>query len=154
VLNQKSAVGISGCPTFSSRRERDFVKDLHRPQCTRQPSDSRKRQGHHSRQSVEIKTFTKVCQCYNAVTTPNEEFIGTRQAFLPGGPRTGAPGRHVIRGRAKYRLVDEQVRVYVAPPIEEIESSSVCTYFLWRARSIDTHPVEALCSHRQEAQAR
>ena len=50
---------------------------------------------------------------------------GTRQAFLPGGRRTGAPGKHVVRGKAKYRLLDEKVRVYVAPPLEEIESSPV-----------------------------
>lgn len=45
---------------------------------------------------------------------------GTGQAFLPGGPRTGAPGKHVIRGKAKYRILDEKVRVYVAPKIEDI----------------------------------
>lgn len=49
--------------------------------------------------------------------------IGTRQAFLPGGHRTGAPGKHVIGGKAKYRLVDEKVRVFVAPPISEILST-------------------------------
>ncbi|KAL7278197.1 hypothetical protein ACG7TL_008171 [Trametes sanguinea] len=52
-------------------------------------------------------------------------YKGTRQAFLPGGHRTGAPGEHVVRGKAKYRLVDEKVRVFVAPPIEEIRSSAV-----------------------------
>lgn len=52
-------------------------------------------------------------------------WLGTRQAFLPGGHRTGAPGKHVIRGRAKYRLLDEKVRVFVAPPIEEIVASPV-----------------------------
>jgi len=57
-------------------------------------------------------------------------WLGTRQAFLPGGHRTGAPGKHVIRGRAKYRLLDEKVRVYVAPPIEEIESSPVSYSFI------------------------
>ncbi|RDX40653.1 hypothetical protein K466DRAFT_666217 [Polyporus arcularius HHB13444] len=55
-------------------------------------------------------------------------YKGTRQAFLPGGHRTGAPGKHVVRGKAKYRLVDEQVRVFVAPPIEEIRSSSLKAY--------------------------
>ena len=53
------------------------------------------------------------------------DVTGTRQAFLPGGHRTGAPGKHVVRGKAKYRLVDEQVRVFVAPPIEEIQASAV-----------------------------
>ena len=50
---------------------------------------------------------------------------GTRQAYLPGGHRTGAPGKHVVRGKAKYRLLDENVRFFVAPPIEEIGSSLV-----------------------------
>jgi len=50
---------------------------------------------------------------------------GTRQAYLPGGRRTGAPGKHVIRGKAKYRLLDENVRFFVAPPVEEISSSPV-----------------------------
>ncbi|KAF5367419.1 hypothetical protein D9758_003617 [Tetrapyrgos nigripes] len=35
-------------------------------------------------------------------------YKGTRQAFLPGGHRTGAPGVHVVRGKAKYRLLDEK----------------------------------------------
>ncbi|KAG6839976.1 hypothetical protein C0991_009914 [Blastosporella zonata] len=55
-------------------------------------------------------------------------YKGTRQAFLPGGLRTGAPGKHVIGGKAKYRLLDEKVRVFVAPPIEEILSSSLKPY--------------------------
>jgi len=50
---------------------------------------------------------------------------GTRQAFLPGGHRTGAPGKHVIGGKAKYRLIDEKVRVFVAPPIQDIIDSPV-----------------------------
>ncbi|KAH9975364.1 hypothetical protein BGW80DRAFT_1296720 [Lactifluus volemus] len=52
-------------------------------------------------------------------------YKGTRQAYLPGGHRTGAPGKHVVRGKAKYRLSDEKVRFFVAPPIEEIRSSLV-----------------------------
>ncbi|KAF9239155.1 hypothetical protein BU15DRAFT_26039, partial [Melanogaster broomeanus] len=56
----------------------------------------------------------------------NKDFYkGTRQAFLPGGHRTGAPGRFVIRGTAKYRLLDEKVRVFVGPGIGEIENSEV-----------------------------
>jgi hypothetical protein len=50
---------------------------------------------------------------------------GTRQATLPGGLRTGAPGKHVIGGKAKYRLLDEKVRVFVAPPVEEINQAVV-----------------------------
>lgn len=51
--------------------------------------------------------------------------VGTRQATLPGGHRTGAPGRFVIRGTSKYRLLDEKVRVFVGPNIEEITQSEV-----------------------------
>lgn len=45
--------------------------------------------------------------------------------MLPGSYRSGAPGAHVVKGKAKYRLVDEQVRYFVAPPVEEIENSPV-----------------------------
>ncbi|KAJ3721421.1 hypothetical protein DFJ43DRAFT_1094256 [Lentinula guzmanii] len=55
-------------------------------------------------------------------------YKGTRQAFLPGGHRTGAPGKHVVRGKAKYRLLDEKVRVFVAPPLHVIESSPLKPY--------------------------
>ncbi|TEB20510.1 hypothetical protein FA13DRAFT_1598958, partial [Coprinellus micaceus] len=59
----------------------------------------------------------------------NKDFYkGTRQAFLPGGHRTGAPGKHVIGGKAKYRLIDEKVRVFVAPPIEQIATSPLKPY--------------------------
>ncbi|EAU89190.1 hypothetical protein CC1G_08597 [Coprinopsis cinerea okayama7 len=59
----------------------------------------------------------------------NKDFYkGTRQAFLPGGHRTGAPGKHVVGGKAKYRLIDEKVRVFVAPPIETINSSPLKPY--------------------------
>ena len=52
-------------------------------------------------------------------------FAGTRQAYLPGGLRTGAPGKHVVSGKAKYRLVDEQVRYFVAPSIEDLNNTPV-----------------------------
>lgn len=52
-------------------------------------------------------------------------FVGTRQAALPGGHRTGAPGRFVIGGTSKYRLLDEKVRVFVGPNAEEITQSEV-----------------------------
>ncbi|KAI0067003.1 hypothetical protein BV25DRAFT_1775450, partial [Artomyces pyxidatus] len=55
-------------------------------------------------------------------------YKGTRQAFLPGGHRTGAPGKHVVAGKSKYRLVDEKVRYFVAPPVEEINNSSLKPY--------------------------
>ena len=46
----------------------------------------------------------------------------------PGGHRTGAPGKHVIGGKAKYRLVDEKVRVFVAPPLSEILSTPASAF--------------------------
>ncbi|KAI0773178.1 hypothetical protein BD413DRAFT_539887 [Trametes elegans] len=55
-------------------------------------------------------------------------YKGTRQAYLPGGHRTGAPGKHVVGGKAKYRLLDEKVRVFVAPPIEQIQNSTLKAY--------------------------
>ncbi|KIM37185.1 hypothetical protein M413DRAFT_448682 [Hebeloma cylindrosporum] len=77
-------------------------------------------------------TAARLSKASRAPLTPkrgNKDYYkGTRQAFLPGGHRTGAPGKHVIRGRAKYRLLDEKVRVYVAPPIEEIEASPLKPY--------------------------
>ncbi|KAF9218817.1 hypothetical protein BS17DRAFT_790617 [Gyrodon lividus] len=59
----------------------------------------------------------------------NKDFYkGTRQATLPGGHRTGAPGRFIISGTAKYRLLDEKVRVFVGPGIEEISNSELKPY--------------------------
>ncbi|KAH6909293.1 hypothetical protein BKA70DRAFT_1278105 [Coprinopsis sp. MPI-PUGE-AT-0042] len=79
--------------------------------------------------------FATAARCSKASRAPltgkkaNKDYYkGTRQAFLPGGHRTGAPGKHVVGGRAKYRLVDEKVRVYVAPPIEQIVSSPLKPY--------------------------
>ncbi|KAF8155478.1 hypothetical protein B0H34DRAFT_496409 [Crassisporium funariophilum] len=77
-------------------------------------------------------TAARLSKASRAPLTPkrgNKDFYkGTRQAFLPGGRRTGAPGKHVIGGSAKYRLLDDKVRVYVAPPIHEIESSPLKPY--------------------------
>ncbi|KAJ3566452.1 hypothetical protein NP233_g6996 [Leucocoprinus birnbaumii] len=79
--------------------------------------------------------FATLVRCSKASRRPltpkrgNKDYYkGTRQAFLPGGHRTGAPGKHVVGGKAKYRLVDEQVRVFVAPPISEIESTPLKPY--------------------------
>jgi len=57
-------------------------------------------------------------------------YQGTRQAYLLVVFELVLPGKHVIRGKAKYRLVDEQVRVFVAPSIEDIVNSEVvlCYY--------------------------
>jgi hypothetical protein len=54
--------------------------------------------------------------------------IGTRQAFVPGGGhRTGPPGKHVIGGKAKYRVMDEKVRYFVSPGSEVLNVSPVST---------------------------
>ncbi|KAF9517546.1 hypothetical protein BS47DRAFT_1389797 [Hydnum rufescens UP504] len=53
---------------------------------------------------------------------------GTRAAYLPGGHRTGAPGKHIIRGRGKYRLLDEKVRFFVAPPVEDMIDTPLKPY--------------------------
>ncbi|KAG6861930.1 hypothetical protein C0995_009880 [Termitomyces sp. Mi166 len=77
-------------------------------------------------------TFVRLSKASRRPLTPkrgNKDYYkGTRQAFLPGGLRTGAPGKHVVGGKAKYRLLDEKVRVFVAPPIEEILSSPLKPY--------------------------
>ncbi|KAF9553559.1 hypothetical protein CPC08DRAFT_822229 [Agrocybe pediades] len=77
-------------------------------------------------------TLSRLSKASRQSLTPkrgNKDYYkGTRQAFLPGGRRTGAPGKHVVRGKAKYRLVDEQVRVYVAPPLEMINNSELKPY--------------------------
>ncbi|TFY81291.1 hypothetical protein EWM64_g2725 [Hericium alpestre] len=77
-------------------------------------------------------TLARLSKASRRALTPkrgNKDFYkGTRQAFLPGGPRTGAPGRHVVGGKAKYRLLDEKVRFFVAPPIEEINNSPLKAY--------------------------
>ncbi|TCD66124.1 hypothetical protein EIP91_001733 [Steccherinum ochraceum] len=77
-------------------------------------------------------TLARLSKASRKSLTPkqgNKDFYkGTRQAFLPGGTRTGAPGQHVIRGKAKYRLEDAKVRYFVAPAIEDIQNSQLRPY--------------------------
>ncbi|KAG6824550.1 hypothetical protein H0H92_006494 [Tricholoma furcatifolium] len=77
-------------------------------------------------------TIVRLSKASRRPLTPkrgNKDYYkGTRQAYLPGGLRTGAPGKHVVSGKAKYRLIDEQVRVFVAPPIQDILSSPLKPY--------------------------
>ncbi|KAI0051368.1 hypothetical protein FA95DRAFT_1512545 [Auriscalpium vulgare] len=77
-------------------------------------------------------TAARLSKASRIALTPkrgNKDFYkGTRQAYLPGGHRTGAPGKHVVAGKAKYRLVDEKVRYFVAPPVEEINASPLKPY--------------------------
>ncbi|EKM47991.1 uncharacterized protein PHACADRAFT_266608 [Phanerochaete carnosa HHB-10118-sp] len=77
-------------------------------------------------------TLVRLSKASRKPLTPkrgNKDYYkGTRQAVLPGGPRTGAPGKHVVKGKAKYRLLDEKVRYFVAPPIEDILASPLKPY--------------------------
>ncbi|KAI0730027.1 hypothetical protein C8Q72DRAFT_776758 [Fomitopsis betulina] len=76
-------------------------------------------------------TLVRLSKASRLPLTPkqgNKDFYkGTRQAFVPG-LRTGAPGKHVVRGKAKYRLIDEKVRVFVAPAIETIQNTNLRPY--------------------------
>ncbi|KAM6503840.1 hypothetical protein JOM56_000783 [Amanita muscaria] len=79
--------------------------------------------------------FPTIARCSKASRRPltskrgNKDYYkGTRQAYLPGGLRTGAPGKHVVGGKAKYRLLDEKVRVFVAPPLERLNNSLLKPY--------------------------
>ncbi|KAF8690947.1 hypothetical protein AX14_002874 [Amanita brunnescens Koide BX004] len=77
-------------------------------------------------------TVSRLSKASRRPLTPkrgNKDYYkGTRQAYLPGGLRTGAPGKHVVGGKAKYRLLDEKVRVFVAPPLEKISNSLLKPY--------------------------
>ncbi|KZT67040.1 hypothetical protein DAEQUDRAFT_674076 [Daedalea quercina L-15889] len=76
-------------------------------------------------------TLVRLSKASRRSLTPkrgNKDYYkGTRQAALPG-LRTGAPGKHVVGGKAKYRLVDEKVRVFVAPSIETIQNTQLRPY--------------------------
>lgn len=102
------------------------------------------------------RTSTKVTYTYyfhHTVTDPS--LLGTRQAALPGGLRTGAPGKHVVKGKAKYRLVDEKVRYFVAPPIEDIVASPVRILRLHVVPyELTPYPVTSLREHTGETELR
>ncbi|KAG8745376.1 hypothetical protein FRC10_008235 [Ceratobasidium sp. 414] len=73
--------------------------------------------------------FSKASRLPLTTKHGNKDFYkGTRAAYLPGGHRTGAPGKHVVGGTAKYRIIDEKVRYFVAPPISDIINSPVSRY--------------------------
>ncbi|CAK9786763.1 hypothetical protein CC85DRAFT_286450 [Cutaneotrichosporon oleaginosum] len=56
-------------------------------------------------------------------------YKGTRQSYVPGGGhRTGPPGKHVVNGTAKYRVLDEEVRYYVGPGIDVLQKTSLKPY--------------------------
>ncbi|KAI0033579.1 hypothetical protein K488DRAFT_84778 [Vararia minispora EC-137] len=56
-------------------------------------------------------------------------YKGTRQAYLPHSIRTGPPGRWTRSGA--YRILDTKVRVYIAPPIAELNKSELKPYAPW-----------------------
>ncbi|KAJ6619933.1 hypothetical protein B0H10DRAFT_2216481 [Mycena sp. CBHHK59/15] len=64
----------------------------------------------------------------------NKDFYkGNRQAALPGGHRTGAPGVHINK-RPGYRLLEDKVRVFVAPPIHDILNCPLKPYVSTRVK--------------------
>ncbi|KIJ38883.1 hypothetical protein M422DRAFT_210632 [Sphaerobolus stellatus SS14] len=76
-----------------------------------------------------VARFSKASRLpLNSKRAGKDFYKGYRHAYEPGGRRTGAPGEHVIRGKAKYRLLDEKVRIYIAPAIEEIRNSKLKPY--------------------------
>ena len=92
--------------------------------CSRQPLGFQRPLGRHSPQREETKTITKVL--YIALPLLCANTLARHKTGLSSRwPSHRRPGKHVIRGRAKYRLLDEKVRVFVAPPIEEIVASPV-----------------------------
>ncbi|WWC69752.1 mitochondrial 54S ribosomal protein mL41 [Kwoniella pini CBS 10737] len=60
----------------------------------------------------------------------NKDFYkGTGQSRVPGGGhRTGPPGVHVVKGKAKYRVLDEKVRVFVGPGSKVLEETELRPY--------------------------
>ena len=57
---------------------------------------------------------------------PHAPLVGSGQAYVPGGGhRTGPPGKHVIGGQAKFRVMDDKVRYYVGPGAEILDSTDV-----------------------------
>ncbi|WVQ70422.1 uncharacterized protein L199_008649 [Kwoniella botswanensis] len=60
----------------------------------------------------------------------NKDFYkGTGQSRVPGGGhRTGPPGVHVVKGKAKYRVLDEKVRLFVGPGAKVLEETELRPY--------------------------
>ncbi|WVN89398.1 uncharacterized protein L203_104621 [Cryptococcus depauperatus CBS 7841] len=71
----------------------------------------------------------------------NKDFYkGTGQARVPGGGhRTGAPGVHVVRGKAKYRLLDDKVRVFIGPGNDALMNTELKPYVATRDESDPHH---------------
>ncbi|VDB83132.1 unnamed protein product [Peniophora sp. CBMAI 1063] len=71
-------------------------------------------------------------------------YKGTRQAWLQPDLRTGPPGKHTKHGG--YRLIEEQVRVFVAPPLEDINNSKLKPYVAFNAKLTDDQKQDVLPS--------
>ncbi|KAI9573348.1 hypothetical protein HD554DRAFT_2012769 [Boletus coccyginus] len=74
-----------------------------------------------------VACFSKASRRALTPKRGNKDFykVYTPRATLTGGHRTGAPGRFVICGTPKYCLLDEKVRVFVGPSVEEITQSEL-----------------------------
>lgn len=75
----------------------------------------------------------KLGRASSPVSLADSPSTGTRQAFVPGGGhRTGPPGKHVIGGKAKFRVMDEKVRYFVSPGADVLNISAVSGSRVWR----------------------
>ncbi|WVR04938.1 hypothetical protein IAU60_001950 [Kwoniella sp. DSM 27419] len=73
----------------------------------------------------------------------NKDFYkGTGQSRVPGGGhRTGPPGVHVVRGKAKYRVLDEKVRVFVGPGSKVLDETELRPYVATQ-QSVDSNTTQ------------
>ena len=56
----------------------------------------------------------------------NSFCVGNGQSYVPGGGhRTGPPGKHVIGGKAKFRVMDDKVRYFVSPGADVLDATDV-----------------------------
>ncbi|KZT40540.1 hypothetical protein SISSUDRAFT_1044051 [Sistotremastrum suecicum HHB10207 ss-3] len=79
--------------------------------------------------------FATLCRLSKASRRPltpkrgNKDFYkGTGAASLPGGHRTGAPGKYKGSSHARYELDDTKVRVFIAPPLAVLNNTELKPY--------------------------
>lgn len=110
-----SLMGASRLPLTTKRGNKDFYKGEFG-------------QFHPERGSVSLFLIVLSSSFASMISGVNEltlSCVGTGQAYVPGGGhRTGPPGNHVIRGKGKYRILDERVRYFVSPGVEALEGAS------------------------------
>ncbi|KAK8870063.1 hypothetical protein IAR55_000633 [Kwoniella newhampshirensis] len=69
-------------------------------------------------------------------------YKGTGQSRVPGGGhRTGPPGVHVVKGKSKYRILDDKVRVFVGPGAKVLEETELRPYVATRDESEQNHQI-------------